>query len=176
MWHPTFSYLRTIDIEKDIQECSQAISACTNLHTCAGMLNEGKSSDGFHKNLLALRHACLTHNGPRYFWSLPERCKTYHMYRLRVKCKSGVRNRTLLFRSWGSSSPNVKCFLHKVQLHVSALDNGHLKVVHEILIKQLYKTYMGCLYGEVRGKVGTRSRICQKGWAVWVTWGVHAVT
>jgi len=32
--------------------------------------------------------------------------------------------------------------LHKVQLHVSALDNGHLQVVHEILIKQLYKTYM----------------------------------
>jgi len=26
------------------------------------------------------------------------------------------------------------------------------------------------------GKVGTRSRICQKGWAVWVTCGVHAVT
>jgi len=26
-------------------------------------------------------------------------------------------------------------FLHKVQLHVSALDNGHLQVVHEILIK-----------------------------------------
>ena len=28
----------------------------------------------------------------------------------------------------------------KVQLHVSALVNGHLQVVHEILIKQLYKT------------------------------------
>jgi len=25
-------------------------------------------------------------------------------------------------------------FLHKVQLHVSVLDNGHLQVVHEILI------------------------------------------
>jgi len=33
-----------------------------------------------------------------------------------------------------------KYFLHKVQLHVSALDNGHLQVAHEILIKQLYKT------------------------------------
>jgi len=33
-------------------------------------------------------------------------------------------------------------FLHKIQLHVSALDNGHLQVVQEILIKQLYKTYM----------------------------------
>jgi len=32
-------------------------------------------------------------------------------------------------------------FLHKVQLHVSAPDNGHLQVVHEMLIKQLYKTY-----------------------------------
>ena len=42
-------------------------------------------------------------------------------------------------------------FLHKVQLHVSALDNGHLQVVHEILIKQLYKTHMGYLYGVERG-------------------------
>ena len=33
--------------------------------------------------------------------------------------------------------------LHKVQLHVSALDNGHLQVVHEILSKQLYETYYG---------------------------------
>ena len=30
-----------------------------------------------------------------------------------------------------------KVFLHKVQLHVSALDNGRLQVAHEILIKQL---------------------------------------
>ena len=30
--------------------------------------------------------------------------------------------------------------LHKVQLHVSALDNGYLQVVHEILSKQLYET------------------------------------
>jgi len=41
----------------------------------------------------------------------------------------------------------MKYFLHKVQLHVSALDNGHLQVVYEILIKQLYKhtwaVYMG---------------------------------
>jgi len=42
-------------------------------------------------------------------------------------------------------------FLHKVQLRVSALDNDHLQVVHEILIKQLHKTYMGCLYGVGRG-------------------------
>jgi len=60
----------------------------------------------------------------------------------------------------------MKYFLHKVQLHVSALDNGHLQVVNEILIKQLYKTYMGCLYGVGRGKVGTRPHICQKVWAV----------
>ena len=32
--------------------------------------------------------------------------------------------------------------LHKVQLHVSALDNGHLQVVHEILNNQLYETYV----------------------------------
>jgi len=29
--------------------------------------------------------------------------------------------------------------LHKEQQHVSALDNGHLQVVHESLSKQLYK-------------------------------------
>ena len=40
-----------------------------------------------------------------------------------------------------------------VQLRVSALDNDHLQVVHEILFKQLYKTYMGCLYGKGGGKV-----------------------
>ena len=40
--------------------------------------------------------------------------------------------------------------LHEVQLHVSVLDNGHLQVVHEILIKQFYKTYMGCIHGAGR--------------------------
>ena len=30
-------------------------------------------------------------------------------------------------------------------------DNDHLQVVHEILIKQLYKTYVGCLYGVWEG-------------------------
>ena len=45
----------------------------------------------------------------------------------------------------------MKCFLHKVQLHVSALDNDRLQVVHEIHIKQLYKTYVGCLYRVGRG-------------------------
>ena len=37
----------------------------------------------------------------------------------------------------------LKYFPNVVQLHVSTLDNGHLQVVHEILIKQLYKTYTG---------------------------------
>ena len=32
-----------------------------------------------------------------------------------------------------------------VQLHVSALDIDHLQVVKEILVKQLYKTYIGCV-------------------------------
>jgi len=35
--------------------------------------------------------------------------------------------------------------LYKVQLRVSALDNCHLQVVLEILSKQLYETYMGCI-------------------------------
>jgi len=43
--------------------------------------------------------------------------------------------------------------LHKVQLHVSAPDNSHLQVVHEILSKRLYETYMGCIHwgGKSRG-------------------------
>ena len=32
-----------------------------------------------------------------------------------------------------------------------ALDDGHLQVVHEVLIKQLYKTCMGCLCGVGEG-------------------------
>jgi len=32
---------------------------------------------------------------------------------------------------------NIKYFLHKVQIHVSALDNGHLQFVYEILINPL---------------------------------------
>ena len=39
----------------------------------------------------------------------------------------------------------IQYLLHKVQLHVSALDDGHLQVVHEMLSKQLYETYMGCI-------------------------------
>ena len=58
--------------------------------------------------------------------------------------------------------------LHKVQLHVSALDNGHLQVVHEILSRQLYATIWVVYSGEVGGEVGTRSRMCHGGWVVWV--------
>jgi len=63
--------------------------------------------------------------------------------------------------------------LHKIQLHVSALDNGHLQVVHEILSKQLYETiWVVYTYsGEVGGEVGTRSRMCHRGWVVWVHGG-----
>jgi len=32
--------------------------------------------------------------------------------------------------------------LHREQLHVSALDNGHLQVVYGTLSKELYKTYI----------------------------------
>jgi len=48
--------------------------------------------------------------------------------------------------------------LHREQLHVSALDNGHLQVVHEMLIKQLYKHIY--IY------------ICQNGWGAWRVHGV----
>jgi len=31
--------------------------------------------------------------------------------------------------------------MYKLQLHISALNNGHLQVVHEVLSKQLYYIY-----------------------------------
>ena len=39
-----------------------------------------------------------------------------------------------------------------------------------------YTKHTWAVYREEGGKVGTRPRICQKGWAVCVTRGVHAVT
>ena len=43
--------------------------------------------------------------------------------------------------------------------------------------KQLYKTCIWATYMGLGGaKVGTRCRICPKGWMVWVAWRVHAVT
>ena len=36
--------------------------------------------------------------------------------------------------------------LHREQLHVSALDNGYLRVVYETLSKQLYKTHIWATY------------------------------
>ena len=49
--------------------------------------------------------------------------------------------------------------LHKVQLHILVLNNGHLQVVHEILSKQLYETIWVAQSGEVGGEVGTRSHV-----------------
>jgi hypothetical protein len=40
----------------------------------------------------------------------------------------------------------------QVQLRVSALDNGHFQVVHEVLSKQLYETYMGCIQWRCRSR------------------------
>ena len=73
---------------------------------------------------------------------------------------------TALFNDRG-----IYSILHKVQQHVSALDNGHLKVVHEILTKQSYKTYMDCIHGAGRREVGMRSHICHRGWEVCVLGG-----
>jgi len=39
-----------------------------------------------------------------------------------------------------------RCLLPSYQLHVSAHDDGLLQVVHEILIKQLYKTFIGYIW------------------------------
>ena len=42
--------------------------------------------------------------------------------------------------------PCVYYLLHRKQLHVSALDNGHLQVVYETHSKQLYETYIRATY------------------------------
>ena len=66
----------------------------------------------------------------------------------------------------------VFTLLPKVQLHVSALDNSHLQVVHESL-ESSYTTFnMGSVQWGCWGEVGTRSRTCHGGWGVVVdTWG-----
>jgi len=57
---------------------------------------------------------------------------------------------------WSRDIYIILLLLH-IELHVSALDNGHLQVVHESLNKQFYiyiyiyiytYIYMGYLYGE----------------------------
>ena len=58
---------------------------------------------------------------------------------------------------------DIYYLLHREQLHVSALGNGHLQVVYEYLVSG----YMG-LKG---GKLGTISRICPKDWMVSVQCG-----
>jgi len=55
-----------------------------------------------------------------------------------------------------------------VQLHVSAFDNAHLQVVHDILRKYLYEALWVVYSREVGGEVDTRSRMCHGGWEVWV--------
>jgi len=58
--------------------------------------------------------------------------------------------------------------LHKVQLHVSALDDGHLG----LYMKYLVSSYMGLIWAVYSGEVGTRSYMCHRGWVVWVRGGL----
>ena len=67
--------------------------------------------------------------------------------------------------------------LHREKLHVSTLDNGHLQVVYETVGSYTKYIYIwATIMRKGGGKVGTRSRMCPKGWMVWVAWSVHAVT
>ena len=62
--------------------------------------------------------------------------------------------------------------LHKEQLHVSALFIGHLQVYkRKNLVSSYTRVMWGVYSGEVRGEVGTRSRMCCVGWVVWVQGG-----
>jgi hypothetical protein len=58
----------------------------------------------------------------------------------------------------------VFTLLPTVQLHVSALDNSHLQVVHESLESSYTRYNMGCVQCGVGGGVGTRSGTCHGGW------------
>jgi len=59
--------------------------------------------------------------------------------------------------------------LHKEQLHVSALYIGHLQVDKWKILVSSYTRLVWVVYsGEVRGGVGTRSRMCSVGRVVWV--------
>jgi len=52
-----------------------------------------------------------------------------------------------------------------------------IMAIFRLYMKYLLSSYANHVYmGKGGGKVGTRSRICQEVWAVWVTWRVHAVT
>jgi len=55
---------------------------------------------------------------------------------------------------------------------IMAIFRLYMKHLLSSYAKHTWVVYMG----KGGDKVGTRSRICQKGWAVWVTCGVHAVT
>ena len=46
------------------------------------------------------------------------------------------------------------------QLHVSALNVGHLQIVHEELINKLYQLVWGVY--RLWGRVGARSRLCRR--------------
>jgi hypothetical protein len=48
----------------------------------------------------------------------------------------------------------------KAQLHVAAINVGHLQVVHEELINKLYQLVRGVY--RLWGGVGARSRLCWK--------------
>jgi len=59
--------------------------------------------------------------------------------------------------------------LHKEQLHVSALDIGHLQVEKWKNSVSSYTRLVCVVYsGEIRGEMGTSSRMCCVGWVVWV--------
>jgi len=59
--------------------------------------------------------------------------------------------------------------LYKEQLHVSALFIGHLLLDKRETLVSSYTRFVWVVYsGEVRGGVGTKSRMCCVGRVVWV--------
>jgi len=51
--------------------------------------------------------------------------------------------------------------LHKLQLHVSALHNGHFRLYMTYLVSSYTRLIWAVYSGEVGVEVGTRSRMCQ---------------
>ena len=75
-------------------------------------------------------------------------------------------NGTYVYRHKHNYIPCSTFTITKVQLHVSAVNVGHLHVVHEELINKLYQHVWGVY--SLWGGVGARSRfVLEKG--VWTT-------
>jgi len=80
-------------------------------------------------------------------------------------------NGTYVYRHKHNYIPCSTFTIIKVQLHVLAINVGHLQVVHEELINKLYQHVWGVY--SLWGGVGARSRfVLDKGYGLGLFWGL----